>query len=163
MKKLTRIDLQEVNRTNRVARCRGNLFRNVETKIYWSRVIFSDEFKVIIGRDSRVSVWRKVREEWLTDCIRSCPVILRTMTIELFTKFYYAYADTKWHKEIYSNYWKHLHVNTYHHVFPSKQLSGNLAHLFHITSLPLMFEVWWHVQTIKFGELSNFQSEQQLI
>ncbi|CAG2213846.1 unnamed protein product [Mytilus edulis] len=67
VKKKNRI--REVNKKKRVAYCRGNLHKTVNA--HWSKVIFSDECKVIIGQDSRVSVWRKVGEEWLTDCI--CP------------------------------------------------------------------------------------------
>ncbi|CAG2190337.1 unnamed protein product [Mytilus edulis] len=64
-----KIRIREVNKKKRVAYCRGNLHKTVNA--HWSKVIFSDECKVIIGQDSRVSVWRKVGEEWLTDCI--CP------------------------------------------------------------------------------------------
>ena len=74
MKKQIRI--REVNRRNRVAWCRGNLFRNVE--------IFSDECKVVIGQDSRVSVWRKVGEEWLTNCI--CPSSRRRISLMLWAR-----------------------------------------------------------------------------
>ncbi|CAG2245621.1 unnamed protein product [Mytilus edulis] len=50
--------IREVNKKKQVAYCRGNLHKTVNA--HWSKVIFSDECKVVIGQDSRVSVWRKV-------------------------------------------------------------------------------------------------------
>jgi len=66
-----RIRIREANRKNRLAWCRTNQRRTVDS--YWKRVIFSDESKVDIGLSHRVFVWRKVGESYLPCCLRTPP------------------------------------------------------------------------------------------
>jgi hypothetical protein len=46
---------------------RGKRYWTVERD--WSRVIFPDECKIIVGENNRVFVWRKPDEEWLPQCL----------------------------------------------------------------------------------------------
>ena len=66
-----RIRIREANRKNRLAWCRANRRKTVDS--YWKRVIFSDECKVDIGLDYRVFVWRKVGESYLPCCLGTPP------------------------------------------------------------------------------------------
>ena len=34
----------------------------------WSKVIFSDECKVVLGQNNRVDIWRQAGAEWLLAC-----------------------------------------------------------------------------------------------
>ena len=35
----------------------------------WNKIIFSDEMQVVLGKNSRVYVWRKSEERWNTQCL----------------------------------------------------------------------------------------------
>lgn len=62
-----KIRIREQNRKNRVAWARGK--RRWTVDYNWSKVIFSDECKVVLGQNNRVYIWRKAGEEWLPACI----------------------------------------------------------------------------------------------
>ena len=68
-----RIRIRETNRKNRLAWCRANRRKSVDS--YWKRVhvIFSDECEVDIRLDHRVFVWRKVGESYLLCCLGTPP------------------------------------------------------------------------------------------
>ena len=55
------------NRLTRRAFSRSHLHWTVERD--WSRVIFSDETQMVIGKDKRVYVWRKNEEKWKPRCL----------------------------------------------------------------------------------------------
>ena len=61
------IRIREANVRGRLAWARGKRYWTVERD--WSRVIFSDECKIIVGENNRVFVWRKPGEEWLPQCL----------------------------------------------------------------------------------------------
>jgi len=65
------IQLRLPNNRNRVAWCRGTLHLPVIG--YWDRVIFIDEFKVEVGANKRVYVWRRAGEEWDLACQNTPP------------------------------------------------------------------------------------------
>lgn len=48
---------------------RGKRLWRVEGE--WDRVIFTDEYKVMIGESNRVYVWRRPGEDWMPDFL--CP------------------------------------------------------------------------------------------
>jgi transposase len=50
------------NRVKRRAFCRSHLHWTVDRD--WSKIIFSDETQVVIGRDKRTHVWRTNEEKW---------------------------------------------------------------------------------------------------
>ena len=61
---LTRIvhkRIPEVNLKSRLSGCRGNRHKTVDN--YWNRVISTDECKVDISSNSRISIWWKVGED----------------------------------------------------------------------------------------------------
>ena len=60
------IIIREANVRGRLAWARGKIYWTVERD--WSRVIFSDESKIIVGENNRVFAWRKPGEEWLPQC-----------------------------------------------------------------------------------------------
>ena len=62
-----RVVVRDVNRKKRLSWCREK--RKLTVDNYWKKVIFSDESKIVIGRDSRVYVWRKRDEGWRPDLV----------------------------------------------------------------------------------------------
>lgn len=60
------ISIRKVNRSRRMGFCRQKLHWNVQNN--WSRVIFSDETKIIIGEDKKIYVWRKSDERLMGEC-----------------------------------------------------------------------------------------------
>ena len=60
------IRIREANVRGRLAWAQGKRYWTVEMD--WSRVIFSDECKIIVGENNRVFAWRKPGEEWLLQC-----------------------------------------------------------------------------------------------
>ena len=68
---LNRIRIREVNMISRVLWSRINRRTTLDTK--WKSVILSDEFKVEIGTDHRVFIWRKVGESYLPFCLGAQP------------------------------------------------------------------------------------------
>jgi hypothetical protein len=63
------IRIREANVRGHFAWARGKGYWTVERD--WSRVIFSDECKIIVGENKRVFVWRKPGEECLPQCLSS--------------------------------------------------------------------------------------------
>ncbi|XP_060565907.1 uncharacterized protein LOC132724940 [Ruditapes philippinarum] len=61
-KKLT---IREVNRRKRLSWCREKRKLTVEGQ--WKIVIFSDESKIVVGKDSRIYIWRKRGKGWRPD------------------------------------------------------------------------------------------------
>jgi hypothetical protein len=55
-----------VNRFKRRAWCRSKLHCTVEN--FW-KVIFSDETQIVLGKGSKVHVWRKECEQWAPYCL----------------------------------------------------------------------------------------------
>ena len=53
--------IPEVNLKSRLSGCRGNRHKTVDN--YWNRVISTDECKVDISSNSRISIWWKVGED----------------------------------------------------------------------------------------------------
>jgi exosome complex RNA-binding protein Rrp4 len=47
--------------------CRQKLHWNVQNN--WSSIIFSDETKIMLGRNGKVYVWRKSDERFRPDCL----------------------------------------------------------------------------------------------
>lgn len=62
-----KITISKVNRQNRVSWCRSKLGWTVEGN--WDQVIFSDEMKVVLGKDRKIYVWRKPGERFQPDCL----------------------------------------------------------------------------------------------
>lgn len=65
VKKTTTISKQ--NRLKRRLFCRSHLHWSVNFD--WSRVIFSDETQVVLGKNRKVFVWRKNDEKWKPCCL----------------------------------------------------------------------------------------------
>ena len=65
VKKVTTISAR--NRLKRRAFSRSHLHWNVQRD--WSKVIFSDETQVVLGKNKRVQVWRKNEEKWKPRCL----------------------------------------------------------------------------------------------
>ena len=63
----TNIRIREANVRGRLAWAPGKRYWTVERD--FSRVIFSDECKIIVGENNRVFAWRKPGEEWLPQCL----------------------------------------------------------------------------------------------
>ena len=61
------IRIREANVKGSLAWAPGKRYWTVERD--WSRVIFSDECKIIVGENNRVFAWRKPSEEWLPQCL----------------------------------------------------------------------------------------------
>jgi hypothetical protein len=55
------------NRKNRVRWFRNRLHWTIQEQ--WNKIIFSDEMQMVIGKNSRVYVWRKSEERWNTQCL----------------------------------------------------------------------------------------------
>ena len=53
--------IPEVNLKSRLSGCRGNRHKTVDN--YWNRVISTDECKIDISSNSRISIWWKVGED----------------------------------------------------------------------------------------------------
>ena len=62
-----KITISRVNRDRRMGFCRQKLHWNVQNN--WSSIIFSDETKIMLGRNGKVYVWRKPEERFRPDCI----------------------------------------------------------------------------------------------
>lgn len=62
-----KITISKNNRQSRVSWCRSKLAWTVEEN--WSKVIFSDEMKVVLGKDRKVHVWRKPGERFQPACL----------------------------------------------------------------------------------------------
>ena len=56
-----------MNRFKRRAWCRSKLHCTVEH--FWKKVIFSDETQIVLGKGSKVHVWRKECEQWALYCL----------------------------------------------------------------------------------------------
>jgi len=59
-----------INYSNWVEKCHAY---DVFLTVYWNRVIFSDECEVETELNNQAFVWRKVREEWSSQCVTSPP------------------------------------------------------------------------------------------
>ena len=59
--------IPEVNLKSRLSGCRGNRHKTVDN--YWNRVISTDECKVDISSNSRISFWWKVSEDEMPCCL----------------------------------------------------------------------------------------------
>jgi hypothetical protein len=62
-----KIIVSNVNRFKRRAWCRSKLHCTVEN--FWKKVIFSDETQIVLGKGSKVHVWRKECEQWALYCL----------------------------------------------------------------------------------------------
>ena len=62
-----KITISRVNRDRRMGFCRQKLHWNVQNN--WSSIIFSDETKIMLGRNGKVYVWRKPDERVRPDCL----------------------------------------------------------------------------------------------
>ena len=56
--------VREVNKKKRLSWCHEKRRWTIEQ---WKKVIFSDESKVVIGKDQRIQIWRKNGEGWRPD------------------------------------------------------------------------------------------------
>jgi hypothetical protein len=59
--------ISRVNRDLRMGFCRQKLHWNVQNN--WSSIIFSDETKIMLGRNGKVYDWRKPDERFRPDCL----------------------------------------------------------------------------------------------
>lgn len=66
-----RMTISRVNREARVKWCRERKKWSVLNN--WSQVIFSDETKVVLGKDRKVYVWRKPEERYNPECVGMFP------------------------------------------------------------------------------------------
>ena len=56
-----------VNRARRIQWCRNHTRWGVESD--WKKIIFTDETKIVLGKDRKVYVWRKSDEKWKPECL----------------------------------------------------------------------------------------------
>ena len=61
------LTISSTNRKKRVDWCRNRLHWTVLGQ--WTKIIFSDEMQVVLGKNSRVYVWRKSEERWNINCL----------------------------------------------------------------------------------------------
>ena len=61
------LTISERNQKMRVKWCRECIHWTVNQN--WKSVIFSDEMQFVLGKDSRVYVWRKPEEKWRPECL----------------------------------------------------------------------------------------------
>ena len=62
-----KITISRVNRDHRMGFCRQKLHWNVQNN--WSSILFSDETKIMLGRNGKVYVLRKPDERFRPDCL----------------------------------------------------------------------------------------------
>jgi transposase len=62
-----KIMISKPNCVNRISWCRSKLRCTMEDN--WKQVIFSDEMKVVLGKDRKIYMWRKPGERFQPDCL----------------------------------------------------------------------------------------------
>lgn len=61
------ITIRGVNQGKRRAFCRSKYHWNVRE--HWSKIIFSDETQVVIGKNKKIYVWRRSHETFMPQCL----------------------------------------------------------------------------------------------